>query len=63
MLEASVVFVSILGGGLLGMIAGVALAMFKYEKEDSDDDDCSCCAYPFCILCGCDKNVEQQEKG
>ena len=62
MLEASVVFVSILGGGLLGIIAGVALVMFKYEKEDSDDD-CSCCAYPFCILCGCDKNAEQQEKG
>ena len=63
MLEASVVFVSILGGGLLGMIAGVALAMFKYEKEDGDNDDCSCCVYPFCILGGCDKNAEQQEKG
>ena len=62
MLEASVVFVSILGGGLLGMIARVALAMFKYEKEDDDDDDCSCCNYPFCILCGCDVNSKQEKK-
>lgn len=32
-MEAVIVFVSILGGGLLGMIAGIAIAMGKDGDE------------------------------
>ena len=39
MLEASVVFVSILGGGLLGMLCGVAIAMTKMDKNKSCGDE------------------------
>ena len=45
MLEASVVFVSILGGGLLGMLCGVALAMTKMDKNKSGGDETDKCVH------------------
>ena len=45
MLEASVVFVSILGGGLLGMLCGVALAMTKMDKNKSGCDENNKCVH------------------
>ena len=45
MLEASVVFVSILGGGLLGMLCGVAIAMTKMDKNKSGGDEPDKCVH------------------
>ena len=50
-MNAVIVFVSIMCGGFLGMLAGVALAMYKYSADDSDGENeiiincCNCKIY------------------
>ena len=45
-MEAVIVFVSILGGGLLGMIAGIAITMNKTDDEESTTKIRINCSFP-----------------